>query len=76
MVGGQAQKARAVRDHRQGEPLGDAAESSFRQAMLSSQGDMSIFFSKKLVGVMTTLALLLLFWPLISLVWSKLRGRR
>jgi putative tricarboxylic transport membrane protein len=54
--------------------LGDAAESSFRQAMLISQGDMSIFFSKKLVGFMTTLALLLLFWPLIS--WAISRFRR
>ena len=53
--------------------LGDAAESSFRQAMLVSQGDMSIFFSKKLVGMMTTLALLLLFWPLISWAWSRFR---
>src|SRR5688572_10493041 len=53
--------------------LGDAAESSFRQAMLVSQGDMSIFFSKKLVGIMTTLALLLLFWPLIAWLWSKAR---
>jgi len=53
--------------------LGDAAESSFRQAMLSSQGDLSIFFSKKLVGFMTTLALLLLFWPLIAWAWSRIR---
>jgi putative tricarboxylic transport membrane protein len=55
--------------------LGDAAESSFRQAMLVSQGDMSIFFSRKLVGTMTTLALLLLFWPMITWAWGKLRGR-
>jgi putative tricarboxylic transport membrane protein len=41
--------------------------------MLSAQGDLSIFFSKKLVGFMTTLALLLLFWPLISAIWSKMR---
>jgi putative tricarboxylic transport membrane protein len=55
--------------------LGDAAESSFRQAMLVSQGDMSIFFSKKLVGFMTVLALLLLFWPLVAWLWSKARSR-
>jgi putative tricarboxylic transport membrane protein len=53
--------------------LGDAAESSFRQAMLMSQGDLSILFSKKLVGFMTTLALLLLFWPLIAWAIAKLR---
>ena len=34
--------------------LGDRAESAFRQAMLVSQGDMSIFFSKPLVGGMTS----------------------
>ena len=55
--------------------LGDAAESSFRQAMLVSGGEVSIFFSKKLVGTMTTLALLLLFWPLISWVLTRARGR-
>src|SRR5688572_13197966 len=55
--------------------LGDNAESSFRQAMLMSQGDLSILFSKKLVGFMTTLALLLLFWPLLSWTIAKLRGK-
>jgi putative tricarboxylic transport membrane protein len=53
--------------------LGDRAESSFRQAMLVSQGDMSVFFSNALVGSLTGLALFLLFWPLISLLISKLR---
>src|SRR5205809_1249610 len=53
--------------------LGDRAEASFRQAMLVSQGDMSIFFSTALVGGLTGLALLLLFWPLLS--WLILRVR-
>jgi putative tricarboxylic transport membrane protein len=53
--------------------LGDAAEASFRQAMLMSQGDMSIFFSKKLVGFMTGLALILLFWPMLSWLIAKAR---
>jgi putative tricarboxylic transport membrane protein len=43
--------------------LGDMAESSFRQAMLLSQGDMSIFFSNWLVGGLMALALFLLFLP-------------
>ena len=55
--------------------LGDNAESSFRQAMLMSQGALDIFFSKKLVGFMTTLALILLFWPLVSWLLGKLKGR-
>ncbi|MGR4869569.1 tripartite tricarboxylate transporter permease [Variovorax sp. LARHSF232] len=46
--------------------LGDKAEDSFRQSMLVSQGDVMIMFSNPLVGGITTLALVLLFWPLIS----------
>jgi putative tricarboxylic transport membrane protein len=46
--------------------LGDKAEDSFRQSMLVSQGDVMVMFSNPLVGSITTLALLLLFWPLIS----------
>jgi putative tricarboxylic transport membrane protein len=55
--------------------LGDRAEASFRQAMLVSQGDMTIFFQNKLVGGMTTLALLLLAWPLLAWLAGKARGR-
>jgi putative tricarboxylic transport membrane protein len=55
--------------------LGDRAESSFRQAMLVSQGDLSIFFSKPLVGSLTGLALFLLAWPLLSFLLAKARGR-
>ena len=53
--------------------LGDNAEASFRQAMLISQGDMSVFFANKLVGTLTGLALLLLFWPLISWLIRRFR---
>jgi putative tricarboxylic transport membrane protein len=53
--------------------LGDRAEASFRQAMLFSQGEMSIFFSNALVGSLTALALFLLFWPIIALVIARLR---
>jgi putative tricarboxylic transport membrane protein len=56
--------------------LGDRAEDSFRQSMLASQGDMRILYSNSLVGSITTLALLLLFWPLISLGLDKIRGQR
>jgi putative tricarboxylic transport membrane protein len=53
--------------------LGDRAEASFRQAMLVSQGEMSVFFSNSLVGTMTGLALALLFWPIVS--WASGRFR-
>jgi putative tricarboxylic transport membrane protein len=42
--------------------------------MLVSQGDMSVFFSNALVGSLTTLALFLLFWPLISAGLRKIRA--
>jgi putative tricarboxylic transport membrane protein len=55
--------------------LGDRAEDSFRQAMLISQGDLTVFFSNALVGGITALALVMLFWPLISRVIRSARGR-
>jgi putative tricarboxylic transport membrane protein len=54
--------------------LGDNAESSFRQAMLMSQGGLDIFFENKLAGGMTTLALILLFWPLLTWLLSRARA--
>ena len=46
--------------------LGDMAEASFRQSMLLSQGDVSIFWSNKLVGGIAGLAMLMLLWPLLT----------
>jgi putative tricarboxylic transport membrane protein len=54
--------------------LGDRAENAFRQTMLASKGNLDIFWSNGLVGSITTLALVMLFWPLIALGWRKLRG--
>jgi putative tricarboxylic transport membrane protein len=56
--------------------LGDNAESAFRQAMLGSQGKLSVFWSNPLVGSITGLAMIMLFWPLLSRVLAGLRGRR
>jgi putative tricarboxylic transport membrane protein len=53
--------------------LGDNAESAFRQSMLMSQGALGIFYDNWLVGGMTTLALVLLLWPLLSWVLGRLR---
>ena len=53
--------------------LGDEAEDSFLQAMLVSQGELSIIWSNPLVGGITTLALLLLLWPLMSRLLAKVR---
>ncbi len=54
--------------------LGDMAESSFRQAMLLSQGSVTIFWSNGLVGFIMTLGLVLLLWPMISWVLDKVRA--
>jgi len=54
--------------------LGDKAEDSFRQAMLVSQGDLAIMWSNPLVGSITTLALVMLGWPLIAKALARLRG--
>ena len=51
--------------------LGDRAEDSFRQAMLLSQGSLDIFFSNYLVGSITALAIILLFWPMLSKLMAK-----
>jgi putative tricarboxylic transport membrane protein len=56
--------------------LGDLAESSFRQAMLISNGSLTIFWSNWLVGGICTLALIMLFWPLISTGLTRLWRRR
>ena len=54
--------------------LGDRAEDSFRQSMLISQGEVSVFFSNWLVGGITALSLVMLFWPLVSRLVARLRG--
>ncbi|HET7156358.1 MAG TPA: tripartite tricarboxylate transporter permease, partial [Hyphomicrobiaceae bacterium] len=51
--------------------LGDMAESSFRQAMLLSQGSLSIFWSNALVGSIVSLGLILLCWPFITWVYAR-----
>ncbi len=53
--------------------LGDKAEDSFRQAMLVSQGDLGILWSNPLVGTISTLAIGLLVWPLVSKLIAKIR---
>jgi putative tricarboxylic transport membrane protein len=54
--------------------LGDKAEESFRQAMLSSQGNLSIFWSNWLVGSIMTLGMILLLWPLVTWIMDKRRN--
>lgn len=54
--------------------LGDRAEDAFRQSMLASQGSLTVFYSNPLVGTITTLGLLMLFWAPISNLVRRARG--
>jgi TctA family transporter len=54
--------------------LGNRAEDSFRLSMIGSAGDLRVFWSNGLVGTISTLALLLLLWPVISGAVRRLRG--
>ncbi len=51
--------------------LGNRAEDAFRLAMIGASGDLRVFWSNGLVGSITTLALMLLLWPL----WGPLFQR-
>ena len=55
--------------------LGDKMEDAFRQSMLMSKGSMGVFYSNPLVGTITTLALLLLLWPLVSRLLRSAQSR-
>jgi len=55
--------------------LGSRAEDSFRLSMIGSAGDLQVFFSNGLVGSITTLAIVLLLWPLVSRMIGAARAR-
>jgi putative tricarboxylic transport membrane protein len=55
--------------------LGDMAEASFRQAMLLSQGSLSIFWANPLVASIFALALAMLVWPLLGAAKDFARAR-
>jgi TctA family transporter len=42
--------------------------------MIGAGGDMRVFWSNSLVGSITTLALVLLFWPLIGGAFTRMRS--
>jgi putative tricarboxylic transport membrane protein len=55
--------------------LGDKAEEAFRQSLLSSQGNLGIFFSNGLVSSIMVLGLIALFWSLIQEGFTRLRAK-
>jgi putative tricarboxylic transport membrane protein len=54
--------------------LGDKAEDAFRQSMLMSNGDLSIFWSNGLVSSLMALGLVLLLSPLVFWLTGLARG--
>jgi len=55
--------------------LGDMAENAFRQSLLGSGGSLLIFVSNPLVGSITALSMVMLFWPFISQLLANMRKR-
>ncbi|NRF50623.1 tripartite tricarboxylate transporter permease, partial [Pseudomonas stutzeri] len=53
--------------------LGDRMEDAFRQSMLGPGTGLHVFWSNSLVGTISTLALLMLFWPLVPVLWNLVR---
>jgi len=51
--------------------LGSRAEDAFRLSMIGAEGDLRVFWSNSLVGTITTLGIILLFWPLIGATITK-----
>ena len=56
--------------------LGDKAEDAFRQSMIMAKGSLAIFWSNPLVATLTSLGLLLLFWPVVAGGARRIRPRR
>ncbi len=53
--------------------LGPIAEPAMRQSLLLSQGDPTIFLTRPISGPIVVLALLLMFLPLIKLLYNRSR---
>ncbi len=50
--------------------LGNRAEESFRLSMIGADGDLRVFWSNSLCGTITTLAFVLLLWPMVAWLFS------
>jgi putative tricarboxylic transport membrane protein len=56
--------------------LGDRMEDAFRQSMLGPGTGLHVFWSNSLVGTITTLALIMLAWPVLAYGWRLVAGRK
>jgi TctA family transporter len=46
--------------------LGNRTEDAFRLSMIGANGDLRVFWSNGLVGTISTLAVMLLLWPMLT----------
>ena len=56
--------------------LGPIAEPALRQSLLISNGDPTVFLTRPIAGPITMIALVLLFLPLLKLLWTRFRPAR
>lgn len=56
--------------------LGPIAEPTLRQSLLLSGGDPMVFFNRPIAGPIMIIALILLFLPLFSMIFRKMRGKK
>ena len=56
--------------------LGPIAEPALRQSLLISNGDVSVFVTRPIAGPITIIALVLLFLPLLKLIYDKVKNRK
>jgi len=57
--------------------IGRLVEMSLRQSLTISHGSISIFFTRPISGVLTVIALISLFFPLLRILWNRhRRGNR
>jgi putative tricarboxylic transport membrane protein len=53
--------------------IGRLVEMSLRQSLTISHGSISIFFTRPISGVLTVIALISLFSPLLRILWNRYR---
>ena len=52
--------------------LGPLAEASMRQSLIMEQGSFGIFFNRPIAGTIMVVAIILLFWPLVTLIRERM----
>jgi len=53
--------------------IGDSLETSLRQSLMMSKGDLTIFFGRPISGTLMALLAVIAFWPLLP--WLRNRWR-